>query len=86
MAGKKITKQITMAECRRIAREVEQAQGVVKAKQAALAEAVDSHLSVVGGSLREIAKRIDFSPPYIHDVRNGRRQVSAEFLERIAAL
>jgi hypothetical protein len=35
------------------------------------------------GSLRSVARELEFSAPYIHDILNGRRQMSEELALRL---
>lgn len=44
------------------------------------------HRESLGLSLREVARRLGYSPPYISDVELGRRGVTASVLSGYAAL
>lgn len=58
----------------------------VAIKEAAIQRGVADFLADNRGGVREIARRLGFSPQYICDVQHGRRKISAEFIKRLERL
>lgn len=51
-----------------------------------LLRCVQEYLADNRGGVREIARKMEFSPAYISDVQHGRRKISATFIERLCKL
>ena len=62
-----------------------QADLIVVAANKRLGEAVAQYLAEQSGSLRQMARELGVSAPYLHDIRMGRRKISLMFLDKLVA-
>ena len=62
---------------------LEASRGVVKAQERTLAETVSQYIAESKHGSNGLARLLNFTPAYISDIRNKRRKVSREFVERL---